>query len=45
MVKNLPSKVGDMGSFPGWETKIPVPMCYKATKPVCCNWKAYAPHY
>ena len=31
MVKNLPSQVGDIGSFPGWETKIPVPMCYKAT--------------
>ena len=23
VVKNLPSKVGDMGSIPGWGTKMP----------------------
>ena len=23
MVKNLPSNAGDMGSIPGWRTKIP----------------------
>ena len=26
MVKNLSSKAGDMGSIPGWGTKIPAAM-------------------
>ena len=29
VVKNLPCKAGDMGSIPGWGTKIP----HAATKP------------
>ena len=29
MVKNLPSNAGDVGSIPGWGTKIPH---YQATK-------------
>ena len=31
VVKNLPSNAGDVGSIPGWLTKIPT--CRWATKP------------
>ena len=43
VVKNLPSNAGDMGSMPGWGTKIPHAMerlsLYAITRePVCPNY-------
>ena len=43
VVKNPPSKAGDMGSIPGQRTNIPhateplIP-CATLSKPVCCNY-------
>ena len=51
VVKNLPSKAGDVGLIPGWGTKIPqaigqLSLCtailYATAreKPICCNEKS-----
>ena len=45
MVKNLPSKAGDSGSIPGWDTKIPhatkhLSSSATTTEPVCSRPRA-----
>ena len=42
MVKNLPSNAGDVGSIPGWGTKIPhavgqLSLCATTTEPACAK--------
>ena len=45
VVKNLPCNAGDVGSIPGWGTKIPCAMkqlnpCAATAEPVCWNYRA-----
>ena len=37
MVKNLPSSAGDMGSIPGWGTKILQSSHTSTREPTCCK--------
>ena len=42
VVKNLPCKAGDMGSIPGWGTKVPhvakqLSLCATTTEPMSHN--------
>ena len=48
MVKNPHSNAGDMGSIPGWGTKIPhavgqLSPCTTTTEPALLNWRAHMP--
>ena len=48
MVKNLPWNAGDVGSSPGWGTKIPHAAeqlnLLAATKSACCNYGTHGPN-